>query len=53
MFFPMDFGGLANDGLIDGSALRISIAEATSRKYWLLAPQTIFNEERPRTIKKR
>ena len=45
--FPMDFGELNIDGLIDTGALSSAIPEADSRKIRLLAPHTILNESRP------
>ena len=47
LYFPMDFGELNNDGLIDTSALSRAIPEADLRKIRLLAPHTILNEGPP------
>ena len=47
LYFPMDFGELKIDGLIDTSALSGAIPEADLRKIRLLAPHTIFNEGPP------
>ena len=44
LYFPMDFGKLNNDGLIDTGALSSAIPEADLRKIRLLAPHTILNE---------
>ena len=45
--FPMDFGELKIDGLIDTGALSSAIPEADLRKIRLLAPHTILNEGPP------
>ena len=45
--FPMDFGELNIDGLIDTGALSSSIPEADLCKIRLLAPHTILNEDPP------
>ena len=45
--FPMDFGELNINGLIDTSALSSAIPEANLRKIRLLAPHTILNEAPP------
>ena len=45
--FPMDFGELNIDGLIDTGALSSAIPEAELRKIRLLAPHTILNEGPP------
>ena len=45
--FPMDFGELNFDGLIDTGALSSAIPEADLRKVRLLAPHTILNEGPP------
>ena len=44
LYFPMDFGKLKIDGLIDTGALSSAIPEADLRKIRLLAPHTIINE---------
>ena len=44
LYFPMDFGELNIDGLIDTGALSSAIPEADLRKIRLLAPHTILNE---------
>ena len=46
-YFPMDFGELNIDGLIDTGALSSAIPEADLRKIRLLAPHTIINEGPP------
>ena len=43
--FPMDFGELTIDGLIDTGALSSAIPEADLRKIRLLAPQSIVKEK--------
>ena len=45
--FPMDFGELNIDGLIDTGALSSAIPETDIRKIRLLAPHTILNEGPP------
>ena len=47
LHFPMDFGELNIDGLIDTGALSSAIPEADLRKIRLLAPHTILNEGQP------
>ena len=47
LFFPMDFGELNIDDLIDTGALSSAIPEADLRKIRLLAPHTILNEGPP------
>ena len=47
LYFPMDFGELNIDGLIDTSALSSAIREADLRKIRLLAPHTLLNEGPP------
>ena len=47
LYFPMDFGELNIDGLIDTGALSNAIPEADLRKIRLLAPHTIPNEGPP------
>ena len=44
LYFPMDFGELTLDGLVDTGALSIAIPEADLRKILLLAPQSIVKE---------
>ena len=43
LYFPMDFGELNIDGLIDTGALSSAIPEADLRKNRLLAPHTILH----------
>ena len=47
LYFPMDFGELNIDGLINTGALSSAIPEADLRKIRLLAPHTILNEGPP------
>ena len=47
LYFPMDFGELNIDGLIDTGALSGAIPEADLRKLRLLAPHTILKEGPP------
>ena len=47
LYFPMDFGELYIDGLIDTGALSSAIPEANLHKIRLLAPHTILNEGPP------
>ena len=47
LYFPMDFGELIIDGLIDTGALSSAISEADLRKIRLVAPHTILNEGPP------
>ena len=47
LYFPMDFGELNIDGLIDTGALSSAIPEADLCKIRLLAPHTILNEGPP------
>ena len=47
LYFPMKFGELNIDGLIDTGALSSAIPEADLRKIRLLAPHTILNEGPP------
>ena len=47
LYFPMDFGELNIDGLIDTGALSGAIPEADLRKIRLLAPHTILYEGPP------
>ena len=44
LYFPMDFGELNIDGIIDTGAFSSTIPEADLRKSRLLAPHTILNE---------
>ena len=44
LYFPMDFGELNIDGLIDTGALSSALPEANLRKIRLLAPHTILKE---------
>ena len=44
LYFPMDFGELTIDGLIDTGAHSSAIHEAELRKIFLLVPQSIVNE---------
>ena len=44
LYFPMDFGELTLDGLVDTEALSSAIPEADLRKIRLLAPQSIVKE---------
>ena len=46
-YFPMDFGELNIDGLIDTGVLSNAIPQADLRKIRLLAPHTILNEGPP------
>ena len=47
LYFPLDFGELNINGLIDTGALSSAIPEADFRKIRLLAPHTILNEGPP------
>ena len=47
LYFPMDFGELNIDGLIDRGVLSSAIPEADLRKIRLLAPHTILKEGPP------
>ena len=47
LYFPMDFGELNIDGLIDTGALSSSLPEADLRKIRLLAPHTLLNDGPP------
>ena len=47
LYFPMDFGELNIDDLIDTGALSSAIPEADLRKIRLLPPHTILNEGPP------
>ena len=44
LYFPMDFGELTLDGLVDTGALSSAIPEADLRKIRLLSPQSIIKE---------
>ena len=44
LYFPMDFGELTLDGLVDTGALSSAIPEADLRKILLRAPQSIIKE---------
>ena len=44
LYFPMDFGELTLDGLVDTEALSCAIPEADLRNIRLLAPQSIVKE---------
>ena len=44
LYFPMDFGELTLDGLVDTGALSSAFPEADLRKIRLLAPQSIVEE---------
>ena len=44
LYFPMDFGELTLDGLVDTGALSSAIPEADLRKIRLLAPQSFIKE---------
>ena len=44
LYFPMDFGELTLDGLVDTGALSSAIPEADLRKIRLLAPQSSVKE---------
>ena len=44
LYFPMDFGELTIDGLVDTGALASAIPEADLRKIRLLAPKAIIKE---------
>ena len=44
LYFPLDFGEMTIDGLIDTGALSSAIPEADLRKIRLLAPQSIVKE---------
>ena len=47
LYFPMDFGELNIDGLIDTGALSSALPEADLRKIRLLAPHTIIIKDPP------
>ena len=43
LYFPLEFGELNIDGLIDTGALSSAIPEADLHKIRLLAPHTVLN----------
>ena len=47
LYFPMDFGELTIDGLIDTGALSSAIPEMDLRKIRLLSPQSVIREGSP------
>ena len=47
VYFPMDFGELTIDGLIDTGALSSAIPEMNLRKIRLLSPQSVIREGPP------
>ena len=47
LYFPMDFGELTIDGLIDTGALSSAITEMDLRKILLLSPQSVIREGPP------
>ena len=47
LYFPMDFGELTIDGLIDTGALSSAIPEMDPRKIRLLSPQSVIREGPP------
>ena len=47
LYFPMDFGELTIDGLIDTGALSSAIPEMDFRKIRLLSPQSVIREGPP------
>ena len=47
LYFPMDFGELTIDGLIDTGALSSAIPEMDLRKIRLLSPQSVIRERSP------
>ena len=47
LYFPMDFGELTIDGLIDTGALSSAIPEMDRRKIRLLSPQSVIREGPP------
>ena len=47
LYFPMDFGELTIDGLIDSGALSSAIPEMDPRKIRLLSPQSVIREGPP------
>ena len=47
LYFPMDFGELTIDGLIDTGALSSAIPEMDLRKIGLLSPQSVIREGPP------
>ena len=50
LYFPMDFGELTIDGLIDSGALSSAIPEMDLRKIRLLSPQSVIREGPPPNI---
>ena len=51
LYFPMDFGELTIDGLIDTGALSSAIPEMDLRKIRLLSPQSVIREGPPPNFK--
>ena len=51
LYFPMDFGELTLDGIVDTGALSSAIPEADPRKIQLLAPQSIKKRVQLLTLK--
>ena len=47
LYFPMDFGELTIDGLIDTGALSSAIPEMDLRKIRLLSPESVIREGPP------
>ena len=47
LYFPMDFGELTVDGLIDTGALSSATPEMDLRKILLLSPQSVIREGPP------
>ena len=47
LYFPMDFGELTIDGLIDTGALSSAIPESDLNKIRLLTPKSIIEEAGP------
>ena len=50
LYFPMDFGELTIDGLIDTGALSSAITEKDLRKIRLLSPQSVIRECPPQNF---
>ena len=50
LYFPMDFGDLTIDGLIDTGALSSAISEADFQKIKQIEPQKIFKEGPPKDL---
>ena len=44
LYFPMDFGEIAIDGLVDTRAYSSAILETDLRKVKLLSPQSVVKE---------